>query len=64
MSKVDIEILEQEVADYAIKWWDSKSPVDWTTEMHLESPEVNCHDDYEKSLAVKVAGYLAAFDGR
>lgn len=44
-----------DVVDASIDWWESKRPVSWTKEQHIENPTINCMNITERVLAEKIA---------
>lgn len=50
--------LTKALIDNAIRWWQSKAPLHWSREQHLEKLYVNCTSESERNLATAVAEFI------
>lgn len=46
------------IEEMAIAWWKSKHPTEWTVEMHVQNPTVNCTTAPEYRLAKEVGALV------
>lgn len=58
LSEVNTFSNSNQVTRSSINWWESKRPIEWMLETHLENPTVNCSSETEKNLAIEVAKYI------
>lgn len=57
------EVTNNKTVKESVKWWESKRPLEWMLETHLENPTVNCASEAEKNLAIEVAKYVGENNG-